>query len=436
MTIKSFFADTVAAAMREARAQLGEEAMLLKSRRAPEESRHLGVYEVVFGVVQAPGEHAAGSEVTLATVAAASVAPSNGASSNGTPSNGLAAHGTGANGNGANRNGANGAGSHGNSANGNSANGKGANGHGIGAARPAASESIWDVPYAAAASHPCTAAFDRTRADALYRKLLELEFDETLAADFAEHVQARLLAESFDAGGSNGALAAPGEATARAILLEAERFFERETALNDADGGVAALIGPPGGGKTSTIVRLAVGYGLAQSRRVILLAADDHRVAAAAMLQHYAALLGVECHAGCGSEELAARVERRKPGELILIDTPGFGAREIEQARPLANYLARRLEIQKHLVLPATLKADDLRAAVDRFEIFATDRLLFTRLDETERFGPAFSEAAASGKAVSFLTTGQQVPGDISAASQFQLAPLLSAREGAMASAA
>ena len=87
-------------------------------------------------------------------------------------------------------------------------------------------------------------------------------------------------------------------------------------------------------------------------------------------------------------------------------------------------------------MLPATLKADDLRAAVERFEIFATDRLLFTRLDETERFGPAFSEAAASAKPVSFLASGQRVPGDITTASQFPLASLLGTREGAMASAA
>jgi flagellar biosynthesis GTPase FlhF len=403
MTIKSFFADTVAAAMREARAQLGEEAMLLKSRRAPDESRHLGAYEVVFGVVQAAGEQASGPQDTLADVAVSNGVPSIGAAANGLHANGSAA--------------------------------KGAAPNGLAAAF-AASESIWDIPYDSVPSGVRTAAFDRTRADALYRKLLDLEFDETLAADFAEHVQARLLAASFDASGSTAGVAVSGDTAERAISLEAERFFERETALNDAGGGIAALIGPPGGGKTSTIVRLAVAYGLAKSRRVILLAADDHRVATAAMLLHYASLLGVECHAACEPKDLAAHVERRKEGELILIDTPGFGARETEQARPLADYLARRLEIQKHLVLPATLKADDLRAAVERFEIFATDRLLFTRLDETERFGPAFSEAAASAKPVSFLASGQRVPGDITTASQFPLASLLGTREGAMASAA
>ena len=113
MTIKSFFADTVAAAMREARKELGEEAMLLKSRRAPDESRHLGAYEVVFGVVQAAGEQASGPQDTLADVAVSNGVPSIGAAANGLHANGSAA--------------------------------KGAAPNGVAAAF-AASESIWDIP--------------------------------------------------------------------------------------------------------------------------------------------------------------------------------------------------------------------------------------------------------------------------------------------------
>lgn len=370
MTIKSFFADTVAAAIREARAQLGEDAMLLKSRRAPQEARHLGAYEVVFGVLQA------------APQASSRLASSS--------------------------------------------------------ARPTGvSEGIWDVPFETAWQSSHTAGSERPSSGALYRKLLELEFDERLAAEFAERVQARLLAEDFAGTGSTAGPTAPREDDVeRAISLEAERFFERDTALDSEGGGVAALIGPPGGGKTSTVVRLAVAYGLAKARPVVLLAANDHRVAATGRLLHYASLLGVECHAACRPQELGDRMKRRQEGDLILIDTPGYGPRDMEHAQPLADFLAQRREIQKHLVLPATLQADDLRAAVARFEVFGTDRLLFTRLDETARCGPAFSEAAASRKPISFLASGQQVPGDIAPASRFPLAALLRIREGAMASAA
>lgn len=359
MTIKSFFADTVAAAIREARAELGEEAMLLKSRRAPDEARHLGAYEVVFGVVQANLQEAS------------------------------------------------------------------------------VTESIWDVPFEAVPQSAPTNVVARPRTDALYRKLIELEFDEPLAADFAARVQARLAAQDVSGKESRTGVAASGEdAVEQAISLEAERFFERNAGFDGPANGIAAFVGPAGGGKTSTVIRLAVAYGLAKGRRVVLLAANDHRVAAAGKLLHYASLLGVECHAACRPQELAGHLNSAKEADLILIDTPGYGPRDREHAQPLAEFLAQRPEIHKHLVLPATLKVDDLRAAVERFEAFGTGSLLFTRLDETARFGPAFSEAAACRKPISFLSSGQRVPGDIEAASQFPWATLLRAQEGAMASAA
>jgi flagellar biosynthesis protein FlhF len=273
-------------------------------------------------------------------------------------------------------------------------------------------------------------------ANALFHKLIEMDFDERLAAEFSERVQARLVTEGFSASRDSAAsrVGLGDDAVARAISLETARLLPQNSSL---DGGLAALIGPPGGGKTSTIVRLAVAYGLAHGRRVVLLAAKDHRVAASGMLRQYAALLGVEFHDAAGVPELQDRVERRQEGELILIDTPGYGPRDREQARELADFLAQSGEIQKHLVLPATVKSEDLRSAAERFEAFGTGHLLFTKLDETAGCGSVFSLAWAVRKPISFFTTGQQVPGDLVSASRFDLAALLrTTRNAAMASAA
>jgi flagellar biosynthesis protein FlhF len=369
VTIKSFFADTVAEAIREARKELGEEAMLLKSRRAQEDARHLGAYEVVFGKV-AEG-------VSVDITAAPAIARSSSSSS---------------------------------------------------------SEGIWDEPSTAVAvSAPAAARPRPSGASALYYKLIEMDFDEWLAAEFAERVQARLLADEFADADDSGPRLVGDDGVRRAISLEAERLLPRDSSL---DGGLAALIGPPGAGKTSTIVRLAVAYGLAQQRRVVLLAASDHRVPAPGILRHYAALLGVEFHEAASVEELGDHVERRNEDDLMLIDTPGYGAREGERSRELAEFLAGHDEIQKHLVLPATLKGEDLRSPIERFKAFGTGRLLFTKLDEAARCGSAFSQAWSSRIPVSFLTTGQQVPGDLVPANRFDLAALLQTRDAAMASAA
>jgi flagellar biosynthesis protein FlhF len=199
---------------------------------------------------------------------------------------------------------------------------------------------------------------------------------------------------------------------------------------------VIALIGPPGSGKTSVAVRIAVSYGLALDRPVVFLAADDHRVGADAKLQQFAALLGVEYAATRNVADLREQINTRDENTLILIDTPGLAPGELDQAEKIATFLAQRRDIQKHLVLPATMKSDDMQAAIERFEIFGTDRLLFTRLDETDRLGPAFSEAAASRKPISFLTVGQQVPGDMMPARDFSLPALLGNQKQKMLTAA
>jgi flagellar biosynthesis protein FlhF len=59
------------------------------------------------------------------------------------------------------------------------------------------------------------------------------------------------------------------------------------------------------------------------------------------------------------------------------------------------------------------MKSADLSRVVDRFEVFRPRKLLFTKLDETETFGPILNEAVRTGKPISFLASGQQIPDDL-----------------------
>ena len=97
----------------------------------------------------------------------------------------------------------------------------------------------------------------------------------------------------------------------------------------------------------------------------------------------------------------------------------------MENAGPLARFLASHDEIDVHLVLSASMKAADLAGVVDRFSIFRPRRLLFTRLDETQTFGPILNETARSGWPVSFVCSGQQIPEDLEPATRERLVSLL-----------
>jgi flagellar biosynthesis protein FlhF len=71
------------------------------------------------------------------------------------------------------------------------------------------------------------------------------------------------------------------------------------------------------------------------------------------------------------------------------------------------------------------MKPADLSAVVDRFAVFRPKKLLFTRLDETQTYGSILNETSRTGKPVSFLCGGQQIPDDLERATQQRVAELL-----------
>ncbi|SPE37126.1 GTP-binding signal recognition particle SRP54, G-domain (fragment) [Candidatus Sulfopaludibacter sp. SbA3] len=89
----------------------------------------------------------------------------------------------------------------------------------------------------------------------------------------------------------------------------------------------------------------------------------------------------------------------------------------MEQGADTASFLASRGDIQKQLVLPATMRAADQTRYVAAYQEFHPSRLIFTRMDETEAFGTVLSETLRSRLPLSFFGTGQQVPDDLEPAS-------------------
>ena len=191
---------------------------------------------------------------------------------------------------------------------------------------------------------------------------------------------------------------------------------------------MAALVGPCASGKTTTLVKLAVRYGLSMQRPAHILSMDCYRVAAAEQLRSYAAILGVGFQALDTTAALSQAIEEHRNKDLILIDTPGFGARDLDAAQDLARFLASRPDIDTHLVLSAAMRSADLTRVVDRFEVFRPAKLLFAGLDETETFGPILNQVVRTAKPVSFLAAGQQIPEDLEPATVERVLELLAPR--------
>jgi flagellar biosynthesis protein FlhF len=199
---------------------------------------------------------------------------------------------------------------------------------------------------------------------------------------------------------------------------------------------LAALVGPAGGGKTTTLAKLAARCGLAARKPTHLLSADTFRIGAADQLRTIASLMGVGFDLAQSVTELDRLAALHRDKDLVLIDTPGLSGSEMDDARDLIDWVAHHPELDTHLVLPASLHPDDMERIADHYQCFAPRKILFTHLDETLDCRRLLRLSARTGLPISFLTQGQRIPEDIELSSHDRLVELASRnslRKGAAA---
>jgi flagellar biosynthesis protein FlhF len=253
---------------------------------------------------------------------------------------------------------------------------------------------------------------DRQRHSDMEDRLREAGVDAPLAAEIAEAAWRRASGDTVRSI-RQYAIEPEPETLIEALREEIDGRFE----VNPELGPVTALVGPPGAGKTSTLVKLAVAEGLARRRAVHFISADGYRIAAADQLRTFAGILGVPFQTVETTLALARAIEAVPENALILIDTPGFSEAALsDSAGELAEFLSSRQEIDTHLVLTASMRPVDTARIARRFDIFRPNRLLFSKMDETDRYGSIFCEAVRSGKPLSFFGSGQLIPEDLARA--------------------
>jgi flagellar biosynthesis protein FlhF len=254
----------------------------------------------------------------------------------------------------------------------------------------------------------------------LYGELVANDVDPHIALRLSEYTQRALLEQGGDS--------AVDPEQARLFMRRVIADFIPVAAPIQLDPGrlrVAALVGPTGVGKTTTIAKLAAYAKLELKQKVALITLDTFRMAAVDQLHQYAEILQVPLHVALTVEDLRSAMRFYQDRTLVLIDTAGHSPRDTEVQGQLRRFLDELPEVETHLVLSATTKPRDLADIAQRFEPLRPGRIIFTKLDETSTYGPLLTTLVRVKRPLSYLGTGQEVPQDLETATSRRVADLI-----------
>lgn len=232
----------------------------------------------------------------------------------------------------------------------------------------------------------------------LLRELTEIGF----AAEVAARVVDQLPPELDFTGARRLAIAR----LADRVIVTGDRWTEH--------GGVVALVGAPGVGKTTAIARLAARWVMRHgSQDLALICADAQRFGAPEQTARLGRLLGAATYCCNDLSELPALLERLSRQRLVLIDTAGVVPRGIgiEALAQGLQGIRSRLEIA--LVLAASAQAGALAETTTRFQLLRPDACVLTRLDEATSLGGALSVLMQAALPIAYVSEGPGIPDDL-----------------------
>jgi flagellar biosynthesis protein FlhF len=189
--------------------------------------------------------------------------------------------------------------------------------------------------------------------------------------------------------------------------------------VNDGEPQIVFFVGPTGVGKTTTIAKVASDFKLEKKKKIAMITSDTYRIAAVEQLRTYASILDIPLQVVYTIEELNNAIQLFKDYDLILVDSAGRSHKNKEQCREMMHMLndctlPDNMEKNIYLVLSAATKYIDMQNIVDVYSDLGDYNLLFTKIDETTALGNILNLRLKTSANLSYVTSGQTVPDDIS----------------------
>jgi len=234
---------------------------------------------------------------------------------------------------------------------------------------------------------------------ALFRSLLDAGFSTKLVRALVERMPEGMSAEAALAWARN-------ELVTHLPVLGSEDEF--------LGGGVYALVGPTGVGKTTTLAKLAARCVAREGReQVAMLTTDNFRIGALEQLQIYGRLMGVPAHSVRDAGELRRILAELGNRKIVLIDTTGISQRDRHVAEQAAMLCNAGKPVRRLLVLNAASQGDTLDEVAHAYRNGVGEDVagcIITKLDEASRLGAALDTAIRHRLPIHYSSIGQKVP--------------------------
>ncbi|MDR2883976.1 MAG: flagellar biosynthesis protein FlhF [Deferribacteraceae bacterium] len=207
-----------------------------------------------------------------------------------------------------------------------------------------------------------------------------------------------------------------GKGQLRNIIVEAlaEKIPVEDESIFALQNKITMFIGPTGVGKTTTIAKIAADLVLKYTRKVCLITVDIFRIGAVEQLKTYAEIVNLPLYIATSPEELARILEETTPEfDYILLDSTGRSPYDDIKLGDTMEYLAVSESIVPVLVLSMAANQTEFIEIYDRYADLEPQYLVFTKLDETRRFGALVNVSIKKDIPLLLLSNGQGVPDDM-----------------------
>ncbi|MEA3406349.1 MAG: flagellar biosynthesis protein FlhF [Pseudomonadota bacterium] len=198
------------------------------------------------------------------------------------------------------------------------------------------------------------------------------------------------------------------------ILHEMERSIPVETRDILERGGIVALVGPTGVGKTTTIAKMASRFVMRNSpNQLALVTTDCYKIGAQAQLKTFADLIGVPVHVVATQGELYALLASLSQKKLVLIDTAGLSQRDLQISQQLTAENTGFNSVRNYLVMSAATQLNVMKDIVQSFSQVGLTGCILTKVDEALQLGNILTVLIEEQLSIAYLSEGQRVPEDL-----------------------